>query len=144
MDIFGTVFQNTRVIWLLYKRWQNLIHKSMLRIHFKKSQRLSCWTRRSLWAHSKSAFLHQARWSIPRGCRESGSRIEIGKHAVFVLAPLIQHVVFGRKAAPFQFQTSKASGWREGVLSVSWWKLPLKKKKASHQLATRGQCFGFL
>lgn len=33
-DIFGTVFQNTRVIWLLYKRWQNLIHKSMLRIHF--------------------------------------------------------------------------------------------------------------
>lgn len=38
MDIFGTVFQNTRVIWLLYKRWQNLIHKSMLRTHVKKKK----------------------------------------------------------------------------------------------------------
>lgn len=110
LELFAAVFQNTRVIWLLYKQRQDLIQKSTLRIHGKRRKMKSTaeppGTRQCVRALRLSHM--KLRTAFPRGRSAHGgspSRLPLGSA--------------GRRAARRLHGSSGESGGQRSVSPCS-------------------------
>lgn len=140
------MFQNTRIIWLLYKRWQNSIHKSNATNPLKKKNKKKNQNKSTIKLLSTTKSLSLQVFSTSGAVKDhplvgasvGGSDRDQSK-AMFssCLPHFTPRVMFGRKAAPFQFQTlgRREEGLLVGcfffLLSVCRLKTTLK---SSHQL----------